>query len=58
MEPLVDSEKLTLPAIAQGLLYWNALAPLGDRWSDIDVSAVETGSVSREELVKATRVKR
>lgn len=51
--PIVYSEKLTLPAIAQGLLYWNALAPLGDRWSDIGVSAVETGSVSRDELVKA-----
>ncbi len=51
--PLVESEQLSLPAIAQGLLYWDALAPLGDRWKDIDVSAVEMGSVSREEMVKA-----
>ncbi len=51
--PIVDSEKLTLPTLAQGLLYWDALAPLGDRWKDIDVSAVQTGQVSRDEMVKA-----
>jgi hypothetical protein len=51
--PIVDSEKLTLPTLAQGLLYWDALAPLGDRWKDIDVSAVQTGTVSRDELIKA-----
>lgn len=51
--PVVDSEKLTLPVLAHGLLYWDALAPLGDRWKDINVSAVETGVVSRDEMVKA-----
>ncbi|MCW4029439.1 MAG: hypothetical protein NWE92_07315 [Candidatus Bathyarchaeota archaeon] len=50
--PLVEFEQLSLPNIAQGLLYWEALAPLGDRWKDIDVSEVATGAVSREELVK------
>ncbi|MCW3999001.1 MAG: hypothetical protein NWE93_02030 [Candidatus Bathyarchaeota archaeon] len=51
--PIVDSEQLSLHALAQGLLYWDALPPLGDRWKSIDVSAVEMGSVSREEMVKA-----
>jgi hypothetical protein len=51
--PVVDSEQLSLPVIAQGLLYWDALAPLGDRWKDINVSQVETGVVSRDEMVKA-----
>jgi hypothetical protein len=50
--PLVESEQLSLHALAQGMLYWEALAPLGDRWKDIDVSAVAIGSVSREEMVK------
>jgi len=50
--PLVESEQLSLNALAQGLLYWEALPPLGDRWKDIDVSAVQAGQVSREELVK------
>ncbi len=50
--PLVEFEQLSLHNLAQGLLYWEALAPLGDRWKDIDVSAVGVGSVSRDEMVK------
>jgi hypothetical protein len=49
--PIVEGEQLTLNALAQGLLYWAALPPLGNRWRDIDVSAVDTGQVSREEMV-------
>jgi len=51
--PLVEFEQLSLNSLAQGLLYWEALAPLGERWKDIDVSAVEIGTVTREEMVKA-----
>ncbi len=51
--PLVESEQLSLHSIAQGLLYWDALAPIGDRWKDIDATAVETGSVSRSEMIQA-----
>ena len=40
--PLVEFEQLSLHSLAQGLLYWDALAPIGDRWKDIDVSAVAT----------------
>lgn len=50
--PLVEFEALNLHNLAQGLLYWDALPPIGDRWKDIDVSEVEMGSVSRDELVK------
>ena len=50
--PLVEFEQLSLHSLAQGLLYWEALTPMGDRWKDIDVSEVAMGSVSREELVK------
>jgi len=49
--PLVEFEALSLHNLAQGMLYWDALAPIGDRWKDIDVSKVEMGSVSRGELV-------
>jgi hypothetical protein len=51
--PVVDHEQLSLHTLSQGLLYWDALAPLGERWRDIDVSQVETGVVSREEMIKA-----
>ena len=50
--PIIEFEQLSLHSLAQGLLYWNALAPMGDRWKDIDVSEVAMGSVSRDELVK------
>jgi hypothetical protein len=50
--PLIEFEQLSLHSLAQGLLYWEALAPMGDRWKDIDVSEVAMGSVSRGELVK------
>ena len=50
--PLIEFEQLSLHSLAQGLLYWNALAPMGDRWKDIDVSEVTMGSISRGELIK------
>jgi hypothetical protein len=50
--PLIEFEQLSLHSLAQGLLYWETLAPMGDRWKDIDVSEVAMGSVSRDELVK------
>ncbi len=50
--PLVDFEQLSLHNLAQGLLYWEALAPIGERWKDIDVSAVAMGSVSRNEMIQ------
>jgi hypothetical protein len=50
--PLVEFEQLSLHSLAQGLLYWEALAPLSDRWKDIDVSEVAMGSITRDELVK------
>jgi hypothetical protein len=50
--PLIEFEQLSLHSLAQGLLYWNALAPIGDRWKDIDVPEVVMSSVSRGELIK------
>ncbi|MDT8782335.1 MAG: hypothetical protein IAX22_06780 [Candidatus Bathyarchaeota archaeon] len=50
--PIVESEQLSLQTIAQGLLYWNALPPVDERWKSIDVSEVSIGSISREEMVK------
>lgn len=49
--PLIEAEQLSLHSLAQGLLYWEALVPLSDRWKDIGVSAVATGSVSRDEMI-------
>ncbi len=50
--PVIEFEQLSLQNVAQGLLYWEALAPIDQRWKDIDVSAVVMGSVSRDEMVR------
>ena len=50
--PLVEFEQLSLHSLAQGLLYWEALVPLEERWKDPDVSEVAMGFASRDELIK------
>ena len=50
--PLIEFEQISLNSLAQGLLYWEALAPLGERWKDFDVSEVSMGFASRDELIK------
>jgi hypothetical protein len=50
--PLVESEQISLYTLAQGLLYWEALAPISDRWRDFEMAEVSNGFVSRDELIK------
>lgn len=50
--PLIELEQLSLNAIAQGLLYWETLPPLSDRWKDFDTEATSNGYTTRDELVK------
>jgi hypothetical protein len=50
--PLVEFEQISINTLAQGLLYWEALAPISERWKDIEASEVEMGFASREELIK------
>jgi hypothetical protein len=50
--PIVEKEQLTLHTIAEGLRYWEALAPLGNRWRGFDAQQVAIGSTSRNELVE------
>jgi len=50
--PVVEFEQLSLHNIAQGLLYWETMPQIGERWKDIDVSAVAMGFVSRDEMIK------
>ena len=50
--PLIEFEQISLNTLAQGLLYWEALAPLSERWKDIDASEVSMGFASRDELIK------
>jgi hypothetical protein len=50
--PVVEFEQISLNTLAQGLLYWDALAPMGERWKDLEVAEVANSFTTREELVK------
>ncbi len=50
--PLIEFEQISLNTLAQGLLYWEALAPISERWKDLDATVVSMGFASREELIK------
>ena len=50
--PLVEFEQINLNTLAQGLLYWEALAPIGDRWKEFDAQQVANSFINREELIK------
>jgi len=50
--PLIEFEQVSLNTLAQGLLYWESLAPLGERWKDFEADIVSMGFASRDELIK------
>jgi hypothetical protein len=49
--PIVALEQLSLRSLADGLRYWEALAPLSERWKDFNAAEVAMGTTSREELI-------
>jgi hypothetical protein len=49
--PILAQEKISLRTLADGLRYWDALAPISERWKDLDVAEVAIGKTSRSELV-------
>jgi hypothetical protein len=49
--PTVEMEQITLRSLQEAMQYWNVLVPLKDRWPEILVQEVQTGTASREELV-------
>ena len=50
--PLVEFEQISLNSLAQGLLYWEALAPISERWKDFEAAEVSNAFATREELIK------
>ena len=49
--PIVALEQLSLRSLADGLRYWEALAPLSERWKDFNAAEVAMGTTSREEMI-------
>jgi hypothetical protein len=50
--PLVEFEQISLNTLAQGLLYWEALAPISDRWKELQAEQAANQTTTRDELVK------
>ena len=50
--PLVEFEKVSLSSLAQGLLYWEALAPFGNRWKGFEGPQASSSPATRDELIK------
>lgn len=51
-KPLVEFEQISLNTLSQGLLYWEALAPIGDRWKELQAQQVANQTTTRDELIK------
>jgi hypothetical protein len=49
--PIVEHETLTMRTFENSLLYWKMLTPLNERWPEINVQQVESGTANRSELV-------
>jgi len=50
--PLVEFEQISLNALAQSLLYWDALAPIVDRWKELEPTEIANAFTSTEELIR------
>ncbi len=50
--PLIEFEQISINTLAQGLLYWEALAPINERWKELEPAVVSNSFASREELIK------
>jgi len=49
--PIVEQEQITLHSLADALRYWDALVPIKERWEQLAVTEVATGTASRDELI-------
>ncbi len=49
--PIVELEQITLHSLSEAMRYWNALVPLKDRWPELMVPEIATGTASRDELI-------
>jgi hypothetical protein len=50
--PIIELEQISLHSLAEAMGYWINLVPIDERWMERPPDEVETGSASREELLK------
>jgi hypothetical protein len=50
--PIIGLEQISLHSLAEATRYWESLLPLKERWKEFEITEVETGLATREELVQ------
>jgi hypothetical protein len=50
--PILEFEQISVNSLAQGLLYWESLSPIAERWKYPDTVEVSLSFASRDELLK------
>jgi hypothetical protein len=50
--PIIELEQISPHSLAEATAYWINLLPLNERWKEKTPTEVQTGSASREELLK------
>jgi hypothetical protein len=50
--PMIEWEQISLHSLAEAIRYWNSLIPLNERWKENPPAEVDSGLVTREELVR------
>jgi hypothetical protein len=50
--PIIELEQISVHSLAEAMGYWINLLPIDERWREKPPTEVQTGSTSREELLK------
>jgi len=50
--PIIELEQISIHSLAEATAYWINLLPMNERWKEKAPAEVQTGSASREELLK------
>ena len=50
--PIIEFEQISTRSLAEAIKYWQSLLPLDERWLKTGSLKMETGTVTREELIK------
>ncbi len=50
--PIVELEQISLHSLAEAIKYWKSLLPLNERWKESFPEQIETGLLTRDELIR------
>jgi len=50
--PIVELEQISIHSLAESIRYWETLLPLKERWKELAVPEVATGTTTMEELMR------